>query len=259
MKISALVVIYNQQERLRQCLGALKGFDEVVVVDIGSNDHSADIAREMGITVVSHPWVPIGEMVLPAIMPTLNNDWIFRVDPDEIVPTSLVHEIIELEISEDYAVIAVPYQYYFRNKRLDHTVWGGIGCVGRIIHRHRIQYVGEVHAPYHNKPGYEMFSLPYNEKNAVEHYWVDSYSQLFSKHERYLKLEGQARYSQGQRFSWVKLISRTKATLKASLVGRSGWRGGWTGWFLSFFYAQYEMRGWLALRKYEHLHKEQLG
>jgi len=91
----------------------------------------------------------------------------------------------------------------------------------------------------------------------VAHYWIDSYAQLFSKHERYLKMEGKARFAQGERFSLKKMIISTLRKFKNSFIKKKGWRGGWTGWFLSFFYAQYVARGWLALRRYENSQKQE--
>lgn len=105
------------------------------------------------------------------------------------------------------------------------------------------------------KNGFKVFTVEFEGDNFVAHYWIDSYSQLFSKHERYLKMEGRARFIRGERFSWKKLFGHTWENFKASLVHKSGWRGGWVGWFLSFFYAQYEARGWLALRQYENSQK----
>ena len=76
MNISVLVVTLNEERRLDDCLASLKNFEDVLVVDIGSTDNSVKIAQSMGYKVVCHPWVPIGEMVLPSVMPVLQNDWI---------------------------------------------------------------------------------------------------------------------------------------------------------------------------------------
>ncbi|MFH2102001.1 MAG: glycosyltransferase [Chloroflexota bacterium] len=251
MKISAFVVVYNEERRLRECLNSLKNFDELLVVDLGSRDRSTEIARGLGITVIQHKWVPIVEMVLPTVMPGMRNDWIIRVDPDEVLPSGLVNELNDLEVGEKIAIVAVPYQYYFLNKKLDTTVWGGIISGGRVINRNRMIINAEVHQSFYCKDGYEPFNLPFNGNNAVQHYWIDSYSQLFSKHERYLGFEGQARYKRGATFSWEEMAKYSWWNFKTSFIVKSGWRGGWNGWFLSFFYALYEARAWLSLRRYE--------
>jgi len=256
MKISALVVVYNEDRRLRECLYSLMNFDELLVVDLGSRDHSAEIARDMGITIIKHEWVPIVEMILPTLFTAMRNDWIIRVDPDEILPFALVNELNNLEVSEKIAIIGIPYQYYFMNKKLDTTVWGGIIIGGRVINRNRMIIGTEVHQHFYCKDGYEPLHLTYTGNNAVQHYWIDNYSQLFSKHERYLKMEGRARFARGEKFSLKGMIRHSLISFKKSFILKSGWRGGWTGWFLSFFYAQYVTRTWLALRQYEHSQKK---
>lgn len=251
MQISALVVVYNEEIRLKDCLQSLKRFDDVIVADLGSKDNSVEIARSLGFNVVTHPWVPIGEMVLPALMPAMKHDWVIRVDPDEVIPSELIDDLFQLEVDEKYGIINVPYQYYFLNKKLDVTVWGGVRPIPRVINRTRVNVTPDVHRTLNCRSGYETFTLPSRTGNAVLHYWVDSYGQLFSKHERYLAMEGESRFNNGFRFSWKSLLVSPLHSFIISFVQRSGWRGGWQGWFLSAFYAVYEMRALLSLYRYE--------
>lgn len=251
MNISALIVTFNEEKRLGDCLRSMKGFDDVLVVDIGSTDNSVKIAQNMGIKVLSYPWVPIVEMVLPGVMPNMQNDWIIRVDPDEILPPELIDDLLNLEVDEKVGMIYVPYQYYFLNKRLDTTIWGGVRPIPRVINRTRVNITSDVHKALNCKPGYGIYTLPSRPGNAVIHYWVDSYRQLFAKHERYLAMEGQSRYNNGFRFNWKSFLYNPLRSFAGSFIRYSGWRGGWVGWFLSSFITIYEARALLSLRRYE--------
>jgi glycosyltransferase involved in cell wall biosynthesis len=108
MKISVLVVTLNEERRLRDCLSSLKLFDDVIVVDLGSTDQSVEIAQSLGFKVITHPWVPIVEMVFPALLPIMKYDWVIRVDPDEILPPELIHDLLQLEAADTYGIIYVP-------------------------------------------------------------------------------------------------------------------------------------------------------
>jgi len=251
MKISALVVTFNEERRLNDCLLSLKRFDDVMVADLGSKDRSVKIAKNLRFKVVAHPWVPIGEMALPALLPAMKNDWVIRVDPDEVLPPELIDDLSQLKVDDKYGIIEVPYQYYFMNKKLDTTIWGGVRPIPRVINRTRIRVTPEVHRTLHCRPGYETFTLPYHPGNAVLHYWVDSYGQLFSKHERYIAMEGESRYNNGFRFGWESLLESPLRSFYNSFIQCSGWRGGWHGWFLSAFFAVYQMRALLSLYQYE--------
>jgi glycosyltransferase involved in cell wall biosynthesis len=251
MKLSILVVTYNDDKHLEECLSPLRRFDELIVVDLGSTDHSVEIAQNNGFKIVEHPWVPIGEMVYPDLKYLMRNNWILRVDPDEVFHPDLVDALLALEIDDEYGMVTVPLQYYFLNQKLDTTAWGGIRYAARITHRERTIMESGVHGKHLCKEGYGIYQLDFFGTNVVAHYWIDSFLQMFSKHERYLKMEGKSRYSKGNRFSWKQLIKQTMIQFQFSFIKKSGWRGGWAGWFLSFFYAQYEARAWLALRQYE--------
>ena len=255
MQISVLVVTLNEERRLADCLLSLKPFDDIIVVDLGSKDRSIEIAKNLGFKVITHPWVPIGEMVLPAMMPEMKYDWIIRVDPDEVIPLELIDDLFRLEVDDNIAIINVPYQYYFLNKKLDTTVWGGVRPIPRVINRTRVNVTPEVHRTLHCNPGYETFTLPFRPGNAVLHYWVDSYEQLFSKHERYIAMEGESRYKNGFRFSWKSLFLSPLRSFKFSFIKCAGWRGGWHGWFLSLFFGFYEMRSIISLKVYENKYK----
>jgi hypothetical protein len=184
-------------------------------------------------------------------MPDMEHDWIIRVDPDEVLPDNLIDDLMKLEVSEKYAIINVPYQYYFINKQLDTTIWGGVRPIPRVINRTRVNVTTEVHRTLQCKSGYEAFTLPSRLGNAVLHYWADSYEQLFSKHQRYIAMEGKSRYNNGFRFGWKLFLLSPLRSFKHSFIQCSGWRGGWHGWFLSVFFAVYETRALLSLYRYE--------
>ena len=56
MKITALIPVYNEENTIEGVVSALKNnplIDEILVVDDGSTDDSADLARGMGVWVIS--------------------------------------------------------------------------------------------------------------------------------------------------------------------------------------------------------------
>jgi glycosyltransferase involved in cell wall biosynthesis len=251
MKLSVLVVTYNDEKHLAECLDSLQRFDELIVIDLGSTDNSIEIAQHKGAIIYRQAWVPAIELILPELVTLAHNNWILRIDPDEIVPDALVDELLRLEINDDYGMVTIPLQYYFLKRKLDTTAWGGIRYATRISHNERTIMEKGVHSKHLCKDGYATYQIDFSGTNAITHYWIDSFSQLFSKHKRYLKLEGESRFKNSKRFTWWQLIKQTLVHFRFSFIQKSGWRGGWLGWFLSFFYAQYEARAWLALRKYQ--------
>ena len=258
MKITAIVVTYNEERRLEACLKSLKFCSQLIVVDIGSTDRCVDIARACGAEVISHPWEPIVEYISPDIIRSSKNDWVLRLDPDEIVPEALAQSILDtvMNIREDVGQISLPHQYYFLGKPLTTGVWGGIRFIPRIVHRDRVIYTDMVHHGQKRKDGFVLYKIEYTGKNALEHYWIDSYQQLWEKHWRYIKVEGKSRYNMGERFSLYYLMRETTRTFYISIILKRGWRGGFTGIFLGFFYTWYIFMSILSLALFQIKHSK---
>ena len=95
LPISVIVTVKNESARIVRCLEALRAFDEVVVVDSNSTDGTPDLARQAGATVVSYMWngryPKKRQWCLDHL--TLQHNWIFFVDADEIVTEDMVAEL----------------------------------------------------------------------------------------------------------------------------------------------------------------------
>ena len=52
-KISVIINTYNAEQHLRKVLDSVKDFDEVVVCDMESTDHTLEIAKEYGCKIVT--------------------------------------------------------------------------------------------------------------------------------------------------------------------------------------------------------------
>jgi glycosyltransferase involved in cell wall biosynthesis len=52
-KISVVINTRNAEQHLQQVLEAVKGFDEVLICDMESEDHTLDIARQYGCRIVT--------------------------------------------------------------------------------------------------------------------------------------------------------------------------------------------------------------
>lgn len=57
IKVSAVLIVKNEAERIAKCLVSIKpAVDEIIVVDTGSTDSTVDIAREQGALVSFFQW-----------------------------------------------------------------------------------------------------------------------------------------------------------------------------------------------------------
>ena len=56
-KISAVLISFNEEEKIEKALSSLQGVaDEIVVVDSDSTDRTAEICRRFTDRVIERPW-----------------------------------------------------------------------------------------------------------------------------------------------------------------------------------------------------------
>lgn len=251
-QFTGVVVVCNEARRLRTCLDCLVFCEQLIVVDLRSTDESVAIAREYGAEIVRHERVATAQMLWPDIIPLARNDWIIRIDPDEVYPRQLINDLFEaIANHEKVAMLTVPYQYYWGDRPVETTRWGGTKYLGWIFRKDRVVLKPLVHTAPQCRPGYVQVRIERKAGNVVQHYWVEGWSHLFEKHRRYISLEGEKRYSRGARFSWRAWPKGTLSALKRSLISDRGLSGGLLGIALSFFYAWYVSMSLLSLRRYQ--------
>ncbi|HUF66492.1 MAG TPA: glycosyltransferase, partial [Gemmatimonadaceae bacterium] len=109
--ISVCIVCRNEGDRLADCLASVSWADEILVMDLSSSDDSADVARQYGARVITHPVVPIVEVVRNEIAGHARGDWILALDPDERVSSGLAEELNSLRDREDIVAVEIPFMH----------------------------------------------------------------------------------------------------------------------------------------------------
>ena len=82
--LSAALVVRNESAVLDACLASIREVvDEIVVVDTGSVDDSAEIAARHGARVIHHAWRDDFAEVRNVALDAAQGDWILYIDADE--------------------------------------------------------------------------------------------------------------------------------------------------------------------------------
>ncbi len=86
LKTSLTVIARNEEEKLPRCLESVAGlFDEIIVVDTGSTDRTAEIARSFGARVFDFPWVDDFAAARNEALARATGDYAFWLDADDVV------------------------------------------------------------------------------------------------------------------------------------------------------------------------------
>ena len=98
-KVSVTIITLNEAEQIGAAIDSAAWADEIVVVDSGSTDSTAEIARAKGVTVFSREWSGYVDQKNYAAE-RVSHDWIFSLDADERIPAELAAEVRALLSSE---------------------------------------------------------------------------------------------------------------------------------------------------------------
>jgi len=85
--ISLCMIVRNEADKLRACLDSARPYvDEMIVVDTGSTDATAEIARACGATVIQSEWQDSFSAARNVSLAHATGEWIFWLDADDVLP-----------------------------------------------------------------------------------------------------------------------------------------------------------------------------
>lgn len=93
IKLSAVIITYNEEDNIGRCLDSVKETaDEIVVVDSFSSDATADICKSRGVEFIQHPFEGHIEQKNYALS-CAGNDYVLSLDADEALSDTLAASI----------------------------------------------------------------------------------------------------------------------------------------------------------------------
>lgn len=121
--LSAILIVRDEEQNLRDCLRSLAFADEIIVVDSGSRDASVAIARELGARVEqTADWPGFGPQKNRALA-LASCDWVLSIDADERVSAELAAEIRATLEAPAADVYELPRRSSFCGQWIQHSGW----------------------------------------------------------------------------------------------------------------------------------------
>jgi glycosyltransferase involved in cell wall biosynthesis len=145
MKISACLITLNEERNLPRCLTSVAALvDEIVVIDSGSTDGTAEIARKFGARVIHQDWLGyIGQKNFALAQAA--HPWILSIDADEEISLELAESIRRVKLTSGTDDQPAGYQFsrivFYRNKWVRHGDWYPDRLV-RLFRRDKARFTG---------------------------------------------------------------------------------------------------------------------
>lgn len=227
--LSVVIITYNEEINIRRCLESVQGVgDEIIVVDSGSVDNTADICRSMGATVIQQDFLGYIEQKNFATAQA-KNDWILSLDADEALTPELKATILStfpdpkadgytLNRITNYCGTWVKHSGWYPDVKL------------RLYDRRKGQWTGvNPHDRFRLNLGSKMLHL----HGDLQHYSYNTISDHLKQIDRFSTIGAVSMFNNGIRSSVLKIIYKPFARFMRHFVFKLGFLDGLTGFTIA--------------------------
>lgn len=225
MKISVAIITLNAADQLDRCLAAAAFADQLVVLDQGSTDHTAEVCRRHGAELHQTEWLGFGPTKARAVS-LCRNRWVLSLDSDEEMTAELRRAIAALPEDPAQAAFAVNRLSRFLGRWIRHCGWHP-DHVTRLFDRQR--------AAFNDKQVHEEIVVAGDTgrlPGLLRHHAYDSMEQYIEKLNRYTTLAARQMHEQGRRVTLLDAVVRSQAAFWRMWLLQGGILDGLAGWVL---------------------------
>lgn len=245
-KISVLINTRNEEANIRLCLESARPADEIVVVDMESEDRTVEIAREYTDKVYSHPKLGYADPARAFALSKASCDWVLILDADELATPGLWKAIRAIAASDRADVAIIPFRTWMFGRELKGGGWGaGQDTHPRFFRRSTNILSERVHL---------MFEIPASARveritdlgACIVHFNYLDLEHFLEKSNRYTTIE--ARNAREGKKAGLPHFRAAMAKAAKEFIRRffvkKGYRDGSTGFLLAFLQASYYLSAW---------------
>ena len=238
--LSVTIITLNEEENIKRCLVSVKQVaNEIVVVDAGSTDKTVDIAKNEGAKVFVRDFDNYANQKNYALSKATGN-WVFSLDADEVVPSSLRKEILEAISDDKFDAYLIPRRNIILGSEIRYSRWSPDKHVW-LWKRKKGVWGGGVHEEVAIDG--EVGKL----KNAKIHYQHKTVAEFIDMLNKYTEFEAEEKTSKGIKFSFFRMFYDPKLSFFRRFVYKKGFLDGWRGFVLAYLMAIYRMTTWIKV------------
>ena len=228
MKISAVLITFNEEANIEAALHSLSGIvDEIIVVDSCSTDRTVKMARAFTDKIVERKWTNYSDQKNFA-NGLAAHAWILSLDADERISPDLRTEILALRNGDpSCAGFSMPRLVFYLGRWIRHCGWYPDRKV-RLFRRGDARWEGEyVHETLAISGEIRKF------KNPIHHYTYRNIADHLARLDKFADLGAQKLYVQGKKCRPHHLIVLPFSRFLKSYILKRGFLDGFAGVIVS--------------------------
>jgi len=232
--ISVVINTWNEGRFLSDCLKSLAFADEIVVIDMESEDDSVKIAKEYTDKIFSHKHVSYVEPVRNFGIKKSAGPWVLILDPDERVPKTLANKLMEIAKEDLADYVRLPRKNIVFGKWLQYSRWWPDHNI-RFFKKGHVVWQEEIHRPPITT-GRGM-DLPAEEEQAIEHLHYSTLDEYILRQIRYTNQQAKELVKEGYQFNPKDAISKPVGEFLSRFFAGEGYKDGFHGLVLALLQA----------------------
>ena len=245
MKLSAVIITYNEERNIERCLKSLQGIaDEIVVIDSFSKDKTEEICKSFDVTFIQNPFEGHIQQKNFAIQ-SAANDWILSLDADEALTPELQESIVKAKENQGFNGYKMNRLTNYCGHWVKHCGWYP-DTKTRLINRNFGKWEGvNPHDRLDLKKGENVGFL----KGDILHYSYYTQEDHLKQIEYFGDIAAKELFQSGGRSNWFKISIKTIAQFIKSFILKKGILDGKTGFTISRLSAYATYRKYYKLLK----------
>lgn len=256
-KLSVVINTLNEAKNLPKAIASVKSLaDEIVVVDMQSDDGTPEIAKKLGAKVFNHKKTGYVEPARNFAISKTVNPWILVLDADEEVTLKLAQEIQKILKNPDADYYRIPRKNIIFGSWIKHSRWWPDYNI-RLFKKDFVSWNEVIHmVPMTQGVGGQIEE---KEELAIIHHNYETLEQFIERMNRYTSLHAKIRFEEGYKFSWKDVVSKPMNEFLSRYFFGEGYKDGLHGLSLSLLQAFSELTLYLKIWQMEKFKKENTG
>jgi glycosyltransferase involved in cell wall biosynthesis len=233
IKLSLLILTYNEERYIGDLLKDIDYADEIIVVDSFSTDKTVEIIKSFpNVKLIQHKFINYADQ-RNFLISQSSNDWVLLLDADERLTKELKTELIDFLNSKPKAeVYSFPRVFMFKQFPMRFTGtqkdW-----VTRLFDKRKCKYISAKFV--HEK--LEFLGTEEKFKNKMIHYTYYDFEIFKKKVAGYGKLKAQEEFLKGKKYNFIMHFLHPSFTFFSFFILKLGFLDGYRGLVLSYLNA----------------------
>ena len=258
VKISVVINTLNEEKNIPRALASVASLaDEIVVVDIHSDDKTGDLARSLGAKVFAHKRTGFVEPARNFAVSKAEGEWILVLDADEEVQQPLANKLKLISVDSNSAdYYRIPRKNVIFNKWIKHSRWWPDYNI-RFFRKGFVRWSEIIHSVPETKG--VGADLEEKEDLAIVHHHYESIEKYLDRMNRYTSIISRNMVNEGYKFVWLDLIKKPVNEFLSRFFQGEGYKDGLHGIALAELQSFSEFVTYLKVWQYEKFKEKNLN